>query len=275
MSKGQTLHLKTVGVFLLILTSAFALSRTGYSWATWKPATCMPERCFCEAIRPGTIAQPANTWSSFGFVGVGLMILRGRRRELEPSSTSLNPMIQQSIYANLYGLALILVGLGSAFYHASLTLVGQFFDVMGMYLLASFILLYNLSKVSRLVRKNFTSVYSALNLLLAATLLGQPHWRRYLFAILILAALLPEYFSRQKVRVHFSAKFLLAALATLLIAFVIWALDLNRVFCQPESWWQGHAFWHVLGAVAAGLLYKHYRMEQFSILARDSFRAQT
>jgi hypothetical protein len=60
-----------------------------------------------------------------------------------------------------------MIGLGSAFYHASLTFAGQFFDVMGMYLLASFILLYNISRVSAFSRRKFVSAYLALNSILA------------------------------------------------------------------------------------------------------------
>jgi hypothetical protein len=36
----------------------------------------------------------------------------------------------------------ILIGLGSWFYHASLAFVGQGFDVAGMYLLGTFMVLY-------------------------------------------------------------------------------------------------------------------------------------
>ena len=46
--------------------------------------------------------------------------------------------------AGLFTGALALVGLGSAFYHSSLTFVGQVFDVSGMYLIATFILLHRL-----------------------------------------------------------------------------------------------------------------------------------
>ena len=227
----------------------------------------MPERCFCEAIRPGGIAQPANTWSSFSFVVVGAAILNQRRRMPATTSHANHSALTTYVSSFIYGFALILVGLGSAFYHASLTLAGQFCDLMGMYLLASFILLYNFSKVSRLVRKTFAIVYPALNLILAAALLLQPHWRRYLFAGLILMALLPEYFVRHKQREHASARYLLMALATLAAAGVIWTLDLYRIFCWPESWWQGHALWHMLGAAAAGFLYEHYHADQYSIFS--------
>jgi hypothetical protein len=51
--------------FVVILGIAAALSFINYSWSNWKPASCMPANCFCEAIHRGTVAQLANTWSSF------------------------------------------------------------------------------------------------------------------------------------------------------------------------------------------------------------------
>ncbi len=242
----------TFSIFICLLVSAFALSRVDYSWSHWKPATCMPDHCFCEAIHPGTIAQPANTWSSFGFVLIGLWLII-RRRQKPAAFSCHNPILHQSIYTNLYGLALVLTGLGSAFYHASLTFVGQFFDLMGMYLLASFILLYNFAKIYPFVQRTFAAVYPSLNFLLALSLIGLPHWRRYLFAILILTALALEYILSKKNPMPTNPALLRAAVATLIIAFIIWMIDFNGIFCQPESWLQGHAVWHVLGAAAAGL----------------------
>jgi hypothetical protein len=317
MSEGSIIHLKAAGVLLLILLGAFALNRLDYSWASWKPATCMPDHCFCEAIRPGTIAQPANTWSSFGFVWVGLMIINFRRskpaialssysavdlrskncdrrftNEVSRSEIvnrksdianrkssiiseilmfmenltqlSRDPIIHPSISSWLYGTALILVGLGSAFYHASLTLVGQFCDVMGMYLLASFILMSHFSKIFPWLRRAFVVIYPLLNLLLASMLIYLPQWRRHLFAILILVAVVPVYLVRKTRCAQKSARFLLAALATLVGAFFVWMLDINKILCRPESWLQGHALWHLLCAFAAGLWYWHYRSETLS-----------
>ena len=44
-------------------------------WDGWRAATCMPDACFCEAIRDGAVRQPANTWSCLAFLAAGAMVL--------------------------------------------------------------------------------------------------------------------------------------------------------------------------------------------------------
>lgn len=246
-------------VFLSIICAAAALSSDDYSWRSWKPASCMPANCFCEAIHPGAIAQPANTWSSFGFVLIGLLVIRQSGEDVR--RRSLNSMAGRRAFPLLYGITLIMIGLGSAFYHASLTFAGQFFDVMGMYLLASFILLYNISRVSLLSGQQFVLAYLTLNSILAYVLLQHPALRRYIFGMIVLAALVPECRVRAQKQPQINGAFLHAAWWTLVAAFVIWILDITKILCNPNSWMQGHALWHLLGAIAAGWLYLYYRSE--------------
>lgn len=226
-------------VFLSTLFITAALGSIDYSWSSWKPASCMPDHCFCEAIRPGVIAQPANTWSSFGFVLAGLLVIRQSGEDVRRRGRNL--MTSQRAYPLLFGMNLIVIGLGSAFYHASLTFVGQFFDVMGMYLAAVFILLYNFSRLSALSARRFVLLYLSLNLILAFVLLEWPALRRYLFAMLVLFSLWPEYRVRAQKQREINGFFLHAAWWTLVAAFIIWVLDLTKILCNPHSWLQGHA----------------------------------
>ncbi len=219
----------------------------------------MPANCFCEAINSGAIAQPANTWSSFGFVLVGLLVIRQSREDVNRLRS--NVMTRQRTYPLLYGIALMLIGLGSAFYHASLTFAGQFVDVMGMYLLACFILLYNVSRLKALNAKAFVLAYLALNLVLAYVLLEFPVLRRYIFGAIVVAALWPEYRVRTQKKPQINRFLLQAAWWTLIVAFIIWTLDITKILCNPNSWLQGHALWHILGALATGFLYLYYRSE--------------
>jgi predicted membrane channel-forming protein YqfA (hemolysin III family) len=45
------------------------------------------------------------------------------------------------------------------------------------------------------------------------------------------------------------------------VAFLIWVVDWLRLVCTPDSFVQGHAIWHFLGALAAACLFKSYEEE--------------
>ena len=211
-------------------------------WEGWRAATCMPGGCFCELVRlESAIRQPVNTWSSLAFVVVAVWIAFQR---VDSGLRSLQWVFVASA---------LLVGLGSAFYHASLSFLGQFWDVLGMYLLAVPILLYRVAR-----GQSFAFGYAALVGVLALLLWFVPELRRWLFGVVLMGGIWLEL---RYLRTHptVSARLFWLALATFAIAFAVWILDNSRVWCAPESALQGHALWHVLGAVATGLLFSHYR----------------
>jgi dihydroceramidase len=226
-------------------------------WDGWRAATCMPDACFCEAIRDGIVRQPANTWSCLAFLVVGAMVIRRTFDGSSPRGGS--PVETRATYGVLYGAALILIGLGSGFYHASLSFAGQFADVFGMYLLATFILLYNLARLGRVPERGIAALYVALNAVLAILLHTLPEIRRYAFALLLIAALALEFRARSGSRSD--GRFLWIALGSIAAGFAIWIGDITRTACAPTSLVQGHAVWHVAGAVSAWYLYRYYRSE--------------
>jgi hypothetical protein len=215
-----------------------------------RPASCMPDSCFCEAIRGEGIKQPANTWSSLAFVVVAAMVLARWGRK---------PSTDRAAYPLLYAFTLVVVGLGSAYFHATLSFRGQFADVLGMYLVATFALLYGIDRLRPLSGAALVSGYIAINAVLAMMLYWVPVVRRVLFGLLVVAVLIVETLIRRKRGHSLAARHLSTAAAILGLAFVIWILDFTRILCRPESWMQGHAVWHVLGAVAAWYLFRYYR----------------
>ncbi len=232
-------------------------------WDGWRPATCMPDGCFCEHVRDGLIRQPANTWSCLAFVAVGLLVLHdtfaGRP---DGGETRSDPFSASPTYGVLYGGALILIGLGSGFYHASLSFAGQFVDVFGMYLLGTFILLYNLSRLRSISDVAIASAYVGLNVLLAFLLYAVPELRRYAFGLLVVAALALELRTRRRGKTEAQSRLLWKALAAIGLGFGIWILDVTRILCAERSLLQGHAAWHVAGAAASWFLYRYYRSER-------------
>ena len=209
-------------------------------WTGWREASCLSERCFCEAPRAGTIRQPANTISSAGFVVVALFVLRRRR----------------DATAWRFAGATLMVGLGSAFFHASLTFWAQTADVLGMYLVATFLLLESLSRQHRWSVATSNRLFVIGNAALLALLVGVPALRRYVFGALVLAVLWSEFTNRQRGIVTTSARGFATAIGVLALGFTVWILDITHVLCAPSSPWQGHAFWHLCGAASAWLAYR-------------------
>lgn len=231
-----------------------------FSWATWRQATCMPGHCFCEQVAPGLVRQPANAWSALAFVAVGVWIFWRSARDREDGREE-RIISRSPIHSSLFGAACMLIGVGSAFYHASLTFAGQFVDVFGMYLIATFILLYALGRGREAAAPVAALAYVGLNAVLALCLYFLPGTRRYLFAVLVLAAIRMEVSARRRSPSMIQARWFRRAAYVLGIGFVIWILDITRVVCRPESLLQGHAAWHLLGAVSTACIYLYYRSE--------------
>lgn len=251
--------------FLGFVVVTVALGYIPISWENWAPATCMPKHCFCESLHTGTIRQPANTYSNLGFVLVGLPIvsmLRRNRSLKDSGRPAKNNLINNvPLYTIVYGWAVVLVGLFSMFYHASMTFVGQWFDVMAMYLLATFIVLYNMARTFRWTGQRFLSLYLASNVILGFFLAYVPLVRRQLFGGLIALVLVTEVYDQIKRKPSINRWLLGAAALSLGLAFTIWILDIKHIWCSQNSLIQGHAFWHLLCAVSGGFVYLYYRSE--------------
>jgi len=241
-------------------------------WKGWRSATCLPDHCFCERIRDGAIRQPANTWSNLAFILTGMLIIAMAGHDLTQASSSAiaNPMRSRFVYPGIYAVATILVGIGSTFYHTSLSFVGQTVDVVSMYLLTSFMLLYNLSRMRRTSSRAFAACYLVANIALGYMAIEWPLLRRYIFVVLLLAVSVSEVIVRGKLRPRMNVAFLYAALVSLATACATWILDTTRVVCSPDSWLQGHATWHILMAVLIGFMYLYYRSEAGCVAHRAS-----
>lgn len=224
--------------------------------AALPPATCIATNCFCEAARTGDlILQPANSWSSFGYVIAGfLLMLDARQRKAETAFP-----IEGAI---MFGIAAITVGTGSVLLHATLTLWGQFADVLGMYLVGGFSLVYAIARIAGLNRVKAALLYAAICSVLILILLTIPEVRRWLFFALLLAALLIELLFARPLRPGVAVRFLILGATVKAVGFAVWVLDQKRILCASDSLVQGHAFWHFCGAVSLWLTYCYFRSER-------------
>ncbi len=232
------------------------LSTLGPDWAVYAPASCTATRCFCELPRVGAlIVQPANSWSSYGYAFAGfLMIILSQGASWQSRF--------RSEAAAAFGLTAIFVGLGSVLLHATLTLWGQFFDVMGMYLVGGFMLISAVVRWRGLPVRVAVMLYLALVSALLLVLYQVPDVRRWLFAVVLIAAIIVELGFARPRRKGVRVAWYFAGVATKAVAFTIWNLDQHGTLCAPGSLLQGHAAWHLLGATSLWLTFCYYRSEK-------------
>ena len=252
---GRLVAAAALTALLAAITIAL-LNLLGPDWSRFALATCTETRCFCEMPRAGgLLLQPANSLSSFGYVFAGLlMILVAQSRDW---ISAFPPLA-----ATILGGAAIIVGIGSVLLHATLTLWGQFFDVLGMYLISGFFLVSALAKWRNIPDRRAMIYYVLLCAVLVAILYALPEVRRWLFAVVLLIAIIVELVFARPLRPQVRTGYYVAGLIANIVAFTIWNLDQNGQLCAPGSVLQGHAIWHLLGAVALWFAFLYYRSER-------------
>ena len=234
-------------------------------WTKWRGATCLPE-CWCEAARTGSwILEPVNTWTNLVFILAGLVFIY-KAQQLTTHSNKLSSRVS---FPRLYGFALIFLGLGSFFYHASQTFIGQWFDVFGMYMVSMFYISYNLYRTGRLTDKSFILFYFCSCLMMGLIIYYFPESRRWLFGVSIAFTLLQSIWIQQRAKSIINRKYLIGAVAAYVLAQTTWILDKNRIWCDPTAWMNGHGIWHMFTGVAAILTYLYFNSERASTSLKE------
>ena len=216
---------------------------------------------FCEASRAGLVKQPANTWSNAGFVVAGLLVALHAARP-RPTGAVMGVGL-----ATVYACVVVLLGPASAAMHATQSVCGGHLDLLSMYLIASFAAAYALVRWVRRGPGTFLALFALF--VVGCELVGListdvPVVRfsgNLAFAFLLVLAVALEVALWRRRETQRRAAYGLAALGAMLVAFGIWIMD-QHGWCDPHSWLQGHAAWHLLCAAGAYLLYRLYASEQ-------------
>lgn len=200
----------------------------------------------CEAIHAG-IAQPVNAFSSFIFVLVaGYLIYYLLQTK--------KYILDTPLYSYLFIINVALIGITSFVAHATLTWWGGMMDFESMYLLVTLAILIGLAWLYPISKKSLITIWLLVNIPLTYAAGQSGRVTDYTFMGLIFVLIALEIVAMTKMKIKSSIYFWLA-LITMAIGYGIWQLDTLKIWCNPYSIWQGHSLWHLLTAVAAGLLY--------------------
>ena len=212
-----------------------------------------PTITYCENNVLSYVAQPANAWSNLAFILIGIYLLFLSRN-------------QKNLLLKFLGPMALLIGLCSFFYHASYTFVGQFLDLGSMFLASSYLLVFNLHRLSarfftigKTVILFFVLVSSSLTVVYFIRptnfTIGLP-----IFSLQVLTILILELQMYKRRTNNYEIQNLLVALALLIAAFIFWNLDFLRLWCNPNTFHliNGHALWHILNSLVFIFLYSFY-----------------
>ena len=207
---------------------------------------------FCEASLCAWIREPANTWSNAGFLIAAAVVYW---MATKPRWSHLRMVAHISL----------ITGVGSAFFHATETVLGEGGDYFGMYMGSAFMLCVCFRRWTgagaRASQFFFWSYFAAL---FAAYLLFREHARLVFMITGGICSLLDVSLAiRDRKVLVWRWLFLMWALFT--AAFWMWNLDVSGQWCHPDNHlFNGHAAWHLLNAAAFLASVRYY--EQFKVL---------
>ena len=220
---------------------------------------------YCEFDHPERLFhQPINTYSNLIYFFYGLVVIQLATKDLkffsvrEANSVRNFPYLSVLLAANF-----IYLSFGSAFFHASLTWIGQRVDMNATYGLTLSLICIGMVQV--LVKKELSKqmqvgLVLGMLLLIAAFLplalqISSAILLPSLFLVLLLLGIgnFVQYSSQR------SPLLLILSFVLLAIAIQVRTLDVAKVNCDPLSIWQGHALWHFLTATSSLCMYFYFR----------------
>ena len=235
------------------------------------PDECVAhDDCYCETVGSGSIAQPANTWTNLAYVLAGsAIVIDSRRRRSRSRPIAL--VEREPMYAALFGLTAIGIGIGSFAFHASMRAWGGFIDLLAMHLYLGAVVAHGLARIHGWDRGRSLWVWGGFGAASAALLVAiPPQHGRTLFGVLVGVTLLIETavsypalrpWAPRRLQPN-RVPWFWAGMGSLALAFLVWNLSrTGGPWCDPESLLQGHALWHFLTAATIWCLYRYVRDE--------------
>ena len=252
------------------------------TWSDWVTSHDLTNSNYSEKIHPSDLFRTrSNTWSNLAYVLVGLYCLAfGWNDRRSTHQRGRNYLIDTPAMSFLFAAGCIYLGISSGIFHASLTRWGQQLDVGSMYAPLLACIAINIGRHFPLLPKwpiawnspqslRATWPWLAIGVVATSYLLYHYKWSMSSAQVLPLHILLVAVFAivdciplQRNVRYQWNRTgWFLLAFASMIVAVICRQLDVAKEFSSPESWFQGHAIWHLLTSVSLASLYLAYRCD--------------
>jgi hypothetical protein len=185
-------------------------------------------------------AQPANMWSNLAFFFAAAWVLRRSRQKT----------------ALAFAAACVVLGLGSAAFHAFVSRAAQRWDEIGMFAVFSLLAVYAVYTLHGYARRHKAGGAASVLAIGLAAFAGRLDSTVVLG---ILGGIIVAHLMLAAGRGALRWRRVAFVMAPFGLAFAFRWLDLARILCHPQLLFQGHALWHVLAAVGIGLTFETFR----------------
>ena len=266
MSNTQILRNGLLGTGLLLgiaLSLDFVLDSS--VWTGMKVSQSAVTVEYCEFNHPERLFhQPINTYSNLIYFFYGLLVFQLALKDLKLVEVKgVNSVRSSSYLSILLAANFIYLSFGSAFFHSSLTWIGQRIDMNATYGLTLSLICIGLVQVlvkKELTKQNQVGLVVGMLLLIAGFLplalqISSSILLPSLFLILLVFGII-NYLQYPAQRIPLLG---LLSFVLLAVAIQIRSMDVAKINCDPMSIWQGHALWHFLTATSSLCMYLYFR----------------
>ena len=266
MSNTQILRNALLGTGLLLgifLTLDFLLDSS--VWTGMKVSQSAITVEYCEFNHPERLFhQPINTYSNLIYFFYGLVIFQLSMKDLKFIGVKrVNSVRNAPFLSILLAANFIYLSFGSAFFHSSLTWIGQRVDMNATYgLTLSLICIGMVQVVAKKELSKQIQIATVLGMLLLIVgflPLALQISSAVLLPALFLALLLLGIGNYVQYRSLRSPMLLILSFVLLAVAIQVRTMDVAKINCDPLSIWQGHALWHFLTATSSLCMYFYFR----------------
>ena len=266
MSNTQILRNALLGTGLLLgifLSLDFLLDSS--VWTGMKVSQSAISVEYCEFNHPERLFhQPINTYSNLIYFFYGLVIFQLALKDLKFIGVKRVNSVRNAPYLSILLAAnFIYLSFGSAFFHSSLTWIGQRVDMNATYgLTLSLICIGMVQVVTKKELSKQIQIATVLGMLLLIVgflPLALQISSAILLPALFLALLLLGIGNYVQYRSLRSPLLLILSFVLLAVAIQVRTMDVAKINCDPLSIWQGHALWHFLTATSSLCMYFYFR----------------
>lgn len=275
-----------LAALVLVLIGISQTGRGQKVWDGWRESSELRRPAYAERVRVDDVFRTrVNTWSNLAYVLVGLYALGFGWKDRHHKFVAEDGYVRHTpAISFLFGAACCYLGTSSGLFHASLTRWGQQLDVAAMY--APLVVLIAMSlgrwyphaKVGRDNRGVATWPFLVALAVLTCFLLYRYKWfmsSRGVLPVLIVAVGCLAALDQFRTGRRLALRWLVWAGVTLALAVVCRQLDVAGRFSGPDSWLQGHSFWHVFTSASLCCMYLYQRSEAPSARSVGALHRET